>query len=132
MMFGEKHYVPILRFRRAELGALKGLEVQDRKLLLPLIELVPKTFQAPKNGARQGITPPPERVVRQITEDLLENWGNDPFFLDCKYIETLGRIRGLHPLEAVIRECRRLGSGRSLWKTAILALAYDTHLAMFG
>ena len=43
-MFGYRHYVPVLRWKRAEWIALRGLKPEHRKHMTPLIELTPKKF----------------------------------------------------------------------------------------
>lgn len=43
-VFNERHYVPILRWKRGERWALKQLAEADKQRLTPLIELPPSLF----------------------------------------------------------------------------------------
>ena len=43
-MFDSNHYVPILRWKRAEWIALRNLTENIRDQVTPLIELVPRNF----------------------------------------------------------------------------------------
>jgi hypothetical protein len=43
-MYDHKHYVPVLRWKRAERIALKSMFEEDRVRLTPLIELTPRDF----------------------------------------------------------------------------------------
>ncbi|MBN1458442.1 MAG: beta family protein [Armatimonadetes bacterium] len=66
-MFDHKHYVPVLRWKRAEWVALRNLDNQTRTRITPLIEFVPRNPQPPS---------------RKVVDDVLESWGNSPFFAD--------------------------------------------------
>ena len=81
-MFGPNHYVPILRWKQAERFALKNLFDEDRKRITPLIEIMPKIFDAPADGKKEGVKPDPARVLEDQAKKLLESWGYEPFFLD--------------------------------------------------
>ncbi len=105
-MFANKFYVPILRFKPAELEALSRLDAQDRIGIVPLLELLPKSFVAPDKGSKQGKQPRPEDVFAQIARETLRFWGNDPFFLDFQHLVSLPDIHGLHPLAFATRELR--------------------------
>ena len=43
-MFDHKHYVPILRWKRAERVALRDLPYADKLLMTPLVEIPPVGF----------------------------------------------------------------------------------------
>lgn len=44
-MFNINHYVPVLRWKRAEEKALLELDNEVKSKLTPLIELIPRDFQ---------------------------------------------------------------------------------------
>jgi hypothetical protein len=82
-MFSQKHYVAVLRWRQGEVDALRNLYELDRKIITPLIELLPK-----KGGG-----------FSKIIKDIGQNWGFDPFFLDLDRISPNLRLGGGgHPL----------------------------------
>jgi len=104
-MFDSKHYVPILKWKRAEQGALEALSVEDKKYITPLIQFVmPK--QKPQEQFDDMIGKFEEQIP-QIPEKILGIWGNAPIFVDfsllfsnelkiksLKYILTAGKKLG--------------------------------------
>ena len=44
-MFDYRHYVPVLRWKRAEWVALRNLSPQTRAGMTPLIEITPRGFE---------------------------------------------------------------------------------------
>jgi hypothetical protein len=107
-MFRGKNYVPILRWKQAELEALGDLEPHDRKHIVPLFELLPKQFAARADRHRKSEKPSPDAVFFQIAKDIVQFWGYDPFFLDFQHIATVPCIRGLHPIAFATQELRAL------------------------
>lgn len=66
-------YVPLLRWKGAEISAVRDLTSAQRDRLKPLFELVPKSFAKL----------PVERVVALKARELATNWGWDrPCFID--------------------------------------------------
>jgi hypothetical protein len=107
-MFGAKHYVPILRWKQAERLALRYLGENDRCRITPLIEITPKSFDAPKTGNKQGKKPDPARVLEDQAKQLLESWGYARFFLDLGLIEdSVPSIGGKRHALAHIAEAAR-------------------------
>ena len=100
-MFGPTHYVPILRWKRAEKDALRYLKAEDRKRITPLIELPPTVFKARKKDGQEVEPPDPAQVLEGEAKKLLEACGNSPFFLDLRYVtNTVQRNGGsVHALE---------------------------------
>lgn len=74
-MFGYRHYVPVLRWKRAEWIALRGLKPEHRKHMTPLIELTPKKFAS----ENQQII---EQLIVETALNIGRNWGKAPIFLD--------------------------------------------------
>jgi hypothetical protein len=86
-MFNDRHYVPVLRWKTAELGALKDLRAAERASLTPLFEPIPKTFHA---SARN-----PSGDIRLATAEILQKldacWGRAHFFIDFLHLPE-GRV----------------------------------------
>jgi len=92
-MFNHKHYVAVLRWRKGELAALQKLYDRDRKIITPLIELLP--------GKGGGFS--------KIIKDIGQNWGFAPFFLDLQRISpTLRLADGSHPFVLIGKEAKSL------------------------
>lgn len=94
-MFDHKHYVPILRWRASEKGALQKLESQDKTIITPLIELtMPQPDEegnkSPADLLKESINTLLQNVPR-IASQLLKYWGRDRFFLDVQLVD--GSIR---------------------------------------
>ena len=75
--FIRTHYVPILRWKRAEQVALAKLTADTSNHITPLIELVADNFKNPKKRELSS-----EEVARKISHQLFQFWGERPFFVD--------------------------------------------------
>lgn len=64
--FGQTHYVPVLRLKGAEKGAMRYLTPQVRAQVTPLLELVSTKNNSPV----------------KIANDVRRSWGPSPFFVD--------------------------------------------------
>lgn len=92
------HYVPILKWRRAEQSALQALGDKEKNVITPLIELVMPTVplfkiigkKEEKKSIRktqheisaeilQKFT---EKRIKEIPGEILQSWGTRPVFLD--------------------------------------------------
>lgn len=79
--FDQKHYVPILRWKEAERGALSHLEDKDSISLTPLIELVPDHFiQENTKGHSKKLNS--NSVTNKVAGQIFQSWGERPFFID--------------------------------------------------
>ena len=83
-MFNLRQYVPILKWKRAEQGALKVLSEESKEHITPLIQLV-----MPKYEAYEEI----DDVVKKFEEELpdlagkiIDVWGTNPIFLDVSLL----------------------------------------------
>jgi len=86
-MFNSKHYVPILKWKRAEQNALKVLEGNYKKYITPLLQFVmPKGKQ---NEQRQDIIAKFEQQLVKIPERIIEVWGKMPVFIDVSLLFTV-------------------------------------------
>ena len=105
-MLDDTLYVPVLRWKAAEMDALQGMREEDRSRLKPLLEIIPPSFQ-PKNDAPR---PSVRAVLGTIARDIDRCWGSSPVFVDVDHLVNAG-IRepsGLHLLEVLAEETRRL------------------------
>jgi hypothetical protein len=134
-MFGPKHYVPILRWKRAEQIALRELRAEDRARITPLIEIPRKIFEARKKSEKKEQAPEPARlfvaaeaqapdpgqVLLDAAHSLLEAWQYSPFFLDLCHLDgQILRVRGTrHPLAYLAEEARAL----KLWLVPVTGLS---------
>jgi hypothetical protein len=79
--FDSKHYVPILRWKKAEQTALAQLYEHDSTFLTPLIELVPENFI--RKDSKKRITKlSVNEVINRVGGQLYQYWGERPFFVD--------------------------------------------------
>lgn len=72
-MFDNRHYVPVLRWKRAECAALRELAHEDRRYMTPLMEITPKMF---KKWSKQnpGVV---DSVIASAVTDMSRNWGGN-------------------------------------------------------
>lgn len=92
------HYVPILKWKRAEQSALQALEDKEKNVITPLIEVVMPTVSLYRNVGkkeeRKRIAKTQEEIsaeilqkfkekrVKEIPDEILQSWGTRPIFLD--------------------------------------------------
>lgn len=104
-MFNSKHYVPILKWKRAEQGALKGLTEESKKHITPLIQ-----FVMPKEKSQEQFEDIVERFenqASQIPEKILEVWGSSSIFVDFSLLFTTPlKVKSLN---IILREGYKLG-----------------------
>lgn len=93
-MFGYNHYVPILRWRSAEIAALRFLIPEYKQSITPLIELVhPIPQRKPKDPAKVN------KVIKSRKKQLWDLvtifphtvdqvWGHTPLFLDVSNLDA--------------------------------------------
>jgi len=104
-MFDSKHYVPILKWKRAEQGALKALEDKHKKNITPLIQ-----FVMPRIKPEEELADIIKRFEGQLTEisaKLIEVWGPSPMFIDVSLLySTALKAKALN---VISREGHKLG-----------------------
>ena len=108
-----KSYVPVLRWKDAEMVALGWLRDEARQHIMPMVEITPKRFQALRTGPKKGLVPNPSEVLVEHAKEFLEHWGNRPFFLDLQHIDSrINLPNGQHPLAYLAAYTRsyRLGA----------------------
>jgi len=79
--FDSKHYVPILRWKKAERTALAKLYKHDSMRLTPLIEMVPENF-IHKDSVGHTIEFSIDEVISRVGGQLYRCWGERPVFID--------------------------------------------------
>lgn len=85
-MFNSKHYIPILKWKRAEQGALESLAEENKKNITPLIQFVmPK--QKPQDTLESVVTKF-KKLLPLIPDRIIEVWGKSPIFVDFSLLFT--------------------------------------------
>ena len=91
-MLTTNSYVPILKWKRAEQGALKELSEDRKKTVQPLIEIVPPK-QDDKKPASEAFAEMATNFTnvrtKEIPKEILMAWGEDPIFIDLSPIYPL-------------------------------------------
>lgn len=104
-MFDSKHYVPILKWKRAEQGALKALEEKHKKNITPLIQ-----FVMPRTKPEEQLADIIKRFEGQLAEvsaKIIEVWGYSPIFVDVSLLySTALKAKAL---DVISREGHKLG-----------------------
>lgn len=85
-MFDSKYYVPILKWKRAEQGALKALTEEHKKSMTPLVQFVMPQYKP--NERLEDIVVRFEKQALLIPEKLIEVWGRTPIFVDVSLLFT--------------------------------------------
>lgn len=84
-MFDYAHYVPVLRWKRGERGALKWLEPADKAAMTPLLELLPG-YMRPRRGKGGG---PAGDDLSVVVEQIVDCWGSTPIFIDVAMVRSV-------------------------------------------
>lgn len=94
IMFDSKHYIPILKWKRAEQSALETIEDKDKELMTPLIQ-----FVMPKLTTKESIGKTSDELfnetikkfqnkIEKIPEEILNFWGTKAVFIDFSLLYT--------------------------------------------
>lgn len=119
-VFDHRHYVPILRWKRAERCALKNLRLEDRARMTPLVEVTPGAVAA--NGTSGGTSD--GSGLRKAADEILKSWGDGKLFLDLGLIDPGVRLSGgVHPVIAVFE------AGRSFFPSFVPVITLDSDRA---
>ena len=94
-MFTHLHYIPILKSKNAEFVALRQLSPRTKKLLTPMINVLPVPWDHQKEKGKETL----DAHLEDIGIKIAKNWGIDrPIFVDPFYISTIKeRFHGRHP-----------------------------------
>ncbi|MCP6718555.1 MAG: beta family protein [Patescibacteria group bacterium] len=85
-MFNFRHYVPILKWKRAEQGALKALTEEHRKYITPLVQFVMPRHEPGEE--LEDVIAEFEKQAPQKAKKVIEIWGYDPIFVDISLLLT--------------------------------------------
>lgn len=103
-MFDERHYVPILRWKRGERAALKQLADADKRRLTPLIELPPSLFTLEYNAGDQDL----RSMLIRAAGDVQKAWGTGRAFCDLGLMPPRAEnAGGGHPVTLLWEYARR-------------------------
>lgn len=88
-----KPYVPILRWRPAEIAAMEKLFPEDREQITPLIEFIMPAPSLDKESREITRTPKEKflAALPKVGQELLDSWGQNPIFVDVHLLD--GDIR---------------------------------------
>ena len=123
-MFDHRHYVPILKGREGEYGALSCVTPSLKGLLTPVIELPPIPWDFEEERPARTIDTHLEKVSQKIERA----WGRGRvFFLDFLWVAESERMNdGTHPVRFVFDSAR----ARGLSPIPVVSLIKDDeHLA---
>lgn len=94
-MFNYKHYVPILRWRAAEKGALLKLKDEHKSLVTPLIEFImPQSISDGEKTPKELLQESIEKFLKNlpsIADQVMKYWGRKAIFIDVQLVD--GSIR---------------------------------------
>lgn len=104
-MFNSKHYIPILKWKTAEQGALKSLDKNRKKYITPLIQFVmPRQEPSEQLGE---VVQKFEKQMKKLPEKILEVWGTSAIFVDFSLLYTTElKVKSI---ESILQNSRRLG-----------------------
>src|SRR5215472_6309327 len=105
-MFDHKHYVPILKGRQGEYGALETLRRAYKDRLTPLIEIPPIKWNFGEGQPAKSI----DGHLDKIAAVMKHSVGlNRSFFIDLLWIPDSERMEdGTLPIESIFRTTREL------------------------
>lgn len=103
-MLNRTHYVPILKSKDGEFGALKELSAMAKSRLVPLVEVIPARWDFNKNKPTKSMND----QLKYVCNKLSTSWGvNHRFFLDLYWIPEAERTAdGQHPVTFVFDDVR--------------------------
>jgi len=82
-MVNSRHYIPILKWKRAEQNALESLTKENKTFITPLIQFVmpkPKSLNDPRKQFDEVINSFKQKIPK-IPEEILKFWGNRAMFI---------------------------------------------------
>src|SRR6185312_7918725 len=105
-MFDEHSYVPILKGRDGEYGALNRIKEQAKSQIIPLIELPPIRWDFETETPARNL----DAHLKRIAKKLLSAWGTTkPFFIDFLWLSQSERMEdGSHPINYIFNASRKL------------------------
>jgi Beta protein len=105
-MFTHRHYMPILRWNRAERAALHDVREHHRSWMTPLIEIPPAAFRLTGEGADGRVVP----ELRHAAKTVGHAWAQRPAFLDMRQLPAhLRSPSGRHPISVFWEAADEMG-----------------------
>ncbi len=106
-MFDDKHYVPILKGKNGEFGALQSMTSAAKGLVTPLIEIPPIPWDHRNDSPAKTI----DQHLLKVDGKLQKSWGLDhTFFVDLLWIaERETMCDGTHPMACLFERARQRG-----------------------
>jgi hypothetical protein len=103
-MFGRDHYVPILKGREGEYGALQTLAPSTRQALTPLIEIPPIPWDFEEERPAKTV----DQHLKKVGQKIDRAWGSGGrLFVDLLWIpDSECMADGSHPLSHVFQLLR--------------------------
>jgi hypothetical protein len=103
-MFPGNDYVPILKGRDGEYGALGSMSPEERERITPLVEIPPIPWDYTNDVPEKTI----DQHLAKVDRKLEKSWGVDqPFFVDLMRIGEQERMSdGTHPLAHLFNRAR--------------------------
>lgn len=86
-MFNSNHYIPILKWKRAEQGALKALLEEHKKYITPLIQFVMPKYESSEQ-LENAVKKFEEKYLPDIPDKIVDVWGNSSIFIDVSLLFT--------------------------------------------
>jgi hypothetical protein len=93
----EKHYVPVVKWKRGEQSAFKDLTPAVKAACTPLIEIVPVGFDYKKQVAKKTLE---EHLIDGIAA-IPKSWGLSTIFVDTRLLKEDLTVQGKTPLAFV-------------------------------
>lgn len=104
-MVDESGYVPVLLTKRGERSAVRDLSSGARSAMTPLFVVEPVAWDYENERDAKTID---EHLVSK-PQDLRDDWGTGPAFVDLNFLDDTMMASGDHPLVWLTSECRSLG-----------------------
>ena len=106
-MIDHMHYVPILKGRYGEYGALHAMSADDKETITPVVEIPPIPWDFKNDQPAKTI----DQHLLKVDSNLERSWGIDrALYVDLLEIGETERMRdGTHPLTYVFEKARKKG-----------------------
>lgn len=106
-MFDHTHYVPALKAKAGEFGALRQLFPPDKAALTPILDVTPVPWNFTKDAPACSL----DEHLGDVPEAVVAAWGGErPFFADLGLIEAAARMaNGTHPVDSFFAACAAAG-----------------------
>ncbi|CAN5170646.1 hypothetical protein BH24GEM2_BH24GEM2_11600 [soil metagenome] len=101
--FDHQHYVPILRWKGGEIGAIRDMSKIDQLRITPLFELpAPKSAGDPPRDGKQ-------KTMIEVAAEVASNWGGGYALFDLRVRDVALFPNVAHPVEEFFSAAREYG-----------------------